>query len=735
MSVDSTVSNIPNQPDPNLVNANTAQQFQQAASQATPAAQGSAPQSQANQAGGSGPTGLPAASAPQTPAQPNQAQPGQANQPNQQNQPPRKPSAFTKVLEMATGGPISYQERVKDADGNYTGATKNVTQHRSAGTLAAVILAHATEAFLAGGGAKTYGEAGQAGAAAYQRQKQENQQKGQQLQQRDDQAYANQINTTDHNLKTHALMLDLNKQQTDQMQSTVDGAQPIINSLEVAQKDNKDPLILKQNVTEDELTKMLSSGTAHVTRQSAVPDGVSDVYDASGKQVMNPDGTPKKTYTYTVYNPAAMVTLTDDIRKTNPELATAAAGQAMPVRVLANLWLKRGQTQAAQGYVDDFQKRLNAMLPKDEQQKNPISFTDAVKKDPILNGIKPILGRYAGMDPDQALDQMRKDKVNPDVIGSFQRLFNMNEKDLSEARATKERADRKAQDEQAQKVASDIALEREKKLAVFKKQLGVTQDDGETVSNTKSYPNEWVNPKTGIHYNLSSPTYNMVEGNEDPSQMAKRATKGSTEYNNLLKQANDYSFARYNKPFDMAQAQTDYKYANQKSTQDTIKLLRSLTGDDNKNAGGTFGNLEQAFNNLGNTQIPKVNDVFNWLSQNSGQPGVPAFEATLVPVSDELGKILGGGVATDSSRKEAKDTINKAFSQQQGKAALTALRSALANRQNSLVGDNRYLTKQFGKMSQPSGQSQQGQSQYTKYSSDGKWGWDGKNWQSIGQKQ
>jgi hypothetical protein len=682
-----TVSNIP---DPTAGQAgqnsdqSVGQQAQQAANQVSP---------QQPQAGGSGPTGLPAASAPQTPA-PQQQQQQQQQQP-QQGQPPKKQSVFNKVLEMATGGPVRYDERVKDANGNYTGETKPVVQHRSSKVLAAAILANAVQGFIAGAGQQDFASANRAGAAVGAANAQK---PSQQAQQRDDVAYSNQINTTKHNLEVHKLMLDLNKQQTDQMQNVVDDNKPILDSLEMAQKESPKPLILKQNITEDELTKLLSDGTAHVTRQSVFPDGTSDVYDQSGKQVFNPDGTPKKTYTYTVYDPSAMVGLTDELKRTNPELVNVASGQQVPVRVLANLWQKRGQSIAAQGYIDDFQKRLQTMTG---DKQAPINFVEATKKDPILNGMKPILGKYAGMDPDKALDAMRKDKVDPNVIGSFQRLFNINEGDLTESRAEMERQTRKDQDIQQKKLESNLTLEREKKLVDYKKKAGVDVDDSDTLSNAKSFPNEWVDPKTGMHYNLSNPVYNVVEGGEDPSQMSKRATKGSSEYNRLLRQANDYSFARYGRPFDVAQASTDYKYANQKTTQDTIKLLRSLTGDDNKNIGGTFKQLDDRFNALGNTQIPKVNNVFQWLETNAGQPGVPAFNATLLGVADEYGKILGGGVATDSSRNEAKEIINRAFSEQQGKAALQAIRGTLANRQNAMVGDNRYLVKQFGKMSQP----------------------------------
>ena len=75
----STVSNIPNQPDPSLTSQSTGQQFQQAASQVTPSPQGSAPQAQT----------APAQATPAQ-AQPNQAQPAQG----QQGQQPQKQSTF-----------------------------------------------------------------------------------------------------------------------------------------------------------------------------------------------------------------------------------------------------------------------------------------------------------------------------------------------------------------------------------------------------------------------------------------------------------------------------------------------------------------------------------------------------------------------------------------------------------------------------------------------------------------
>jgi hypothetical protein len=688
------VSNIPDQSVNSGANPNTQQQAQQD--------QVAQPTQATNQ-----------------PSQPNPAQ-AQVNPSNQAataqpkvpiSQPQVKPnpqqSAYRGILEMLGGGPVKFNHTDPE-----TGKITQVIEHRPAKAVGMGILSAALAGMFAGqsapggrnpatGGLDLSGAA-QAGAAVGQAAAQK---PSQQAQQRDDKAYASQINTTDHNLKVHQMMLANTQQQGSIMQSSIDDAEPIINSLEIAQKDVPQQLIKKQGVTEDELNKMLQDKSAHVTRDSVLPDGMADVYDENGKQVMNPDGTPKKTFTYTVYDHNGMVNLTDELRKANPELVSAAPGQQLPVKALAKLWRQRGESSAAQGYVSDFQKRLKNMTGNDQE---PIDLKDAIDKDPILAGIKPILGRYAGMDPDKALEKMQSDKVDPNVIGSFQRLLGINTGDLAESRASLEREQRKQQDIETQKRLSEVTLQREKDLADYKKKLGITSDN-ESVSNAKSFPHEWVDDKSGMHYDLSDPVMNMVEGNEDPTQMTKR----SKSYNQDLKMANAYSFARYGKPFDLAQAQSDYKYATAVPTQNTLKLLQSLTGEGNKNNSGTFKQLEDKFNDLGNTQIPKVNDIFNWLSTNSGQPGVPAFDATLLGVADEYGKILGGGVATDSSRNEAKAIISKAFSEQQGKAALNAIRGTLANRQNAMVGQNRYLAKQYGKMDQPGQTQTQTQTQQT----------------------
>jgi len=427
------------------------------------------------------------------------------------------------------------------------------------------------------------------------------------------------------------------------------------------------------------------------TKFVAVPDGIVPVFKPDGTRVTNADGVPLSQLTYSVVDGTTQAPLTQDkydqLAKYGlmqskegfklPEGATISSAQ------LALMNHKLDLIQQTQREIDEVTDTAKA--PK-------INIAAKIKANPqILSAIEKFHNDGASTEPDNQINNLTasQDPKAKNAAGLMRDLFgNDNLEKYKEARTTR-------QEQQKLQVASDITLRREKDLATFKQKIGAS-DGSDSVSNAKSYPNEWVDAKTGMHYNLSDPIYNMVEGGQDPSQLTKRGKN----YDANLRRANDYSFARYGKPFDAAGAQEDYKYANQKSTQDTLRLLQSLTGDTN-NAGGTLAQLQSQFDALGNTSVPKLNELENWMSKNAGKSGVTNFGATLLGVSDEMGKILGGGVATDSSRNEAREILDKAFSGSQAGGAINAVRGTLANRQNALVANNRYLTKQFGQMNVP----------------------------------
>ena len=625
--------------------------------------------------------------------QQNQPRPGQ-NPPQPQTPQPQTPQPqsdhqqwYQKVMEAASGGAVHYTT----TDPKTGQVTQNIV-HRPMKAMGASILAGAIAGMMGGmqspAKLNTYGQrdlsgAAQAGAQAGTQVAQAPSQRAQKM---SDQQLATSLATTDQNMKLHHQHLadtqleGQNQEAAKQrIQSAAMDADPIMASMAETYKDlgQKDT---SEVMPGDELQNRMAKGDIHVSDKSA--------FIVGSKPIIGPDGQVTGDMPqYRVYDPSAQVAITKEIQDKYPKFKNAALGQMVPVQAF---WQSYNDMQSART-----SKAIGTQLEKD--------FKDAgtPAKEGAFDSVTPILRKYnaaiAGLDPDQIPPALRKLGVAESTINQLTSLYPPGYKAQTfvDKRANDEREQRKQQDEETQKRESAITLQREKDLALFKKSIGVS--DSDSVSNTKSFANEWVDPKTKMHYDLSDPVMNMVEGNEDPTQMTKR----SKTYNQDLKMANAYSFARYGKPFDLAQAQSDYKYATSVPTQNTIKMLQSLTGEGGKNNAGTLAQLQSQFDALGNTPVPKMNELANWASKNAGNPAVTNFNATLVPVSDEMGKILGGGVATDSSRAEARSILDAAFSQGQGKGAINSIRGAMAQRQNAMLGNNRYLSKQYGKMDMP----------------------------------
>jgi hypothetical protein len=189
-------------------------------------------------------------------------------------------------------------------------------------------------------------------------------------------------------------------------------------------------------------------------------------------------------------------------------------------------------------------------------------------------------------------------------------------------------------------------------------------------------------------WNPASVPVSMVEGNMDPSQLSKR----SADYNQKLQAANQYSLEKYGKPFDIAQASIDYKFASAPQTQNTLKYLNSVIPN--------MADLTRQSNALGRTQFPALNRAELWAKLNAGSPQVAAFDATITEVSDQIAKILqGGGTGngtSDAKLKQAQELFNQGFSAEQVRGITDELSKLLDTRRSALIGDNRYLQKQFG---------------------------------------
>lgn len=196
------------------------------------------------------------------------------------------------------------------------------------------------------------------------------------------------------------------------------------------------------------------------------------------------------------------------------------------------------------------------------------------------------------------------------------------------------------------------------------------------------------------NWNQASLPVMLVEGNADPSQV--KNARGGMSAQQVEQMASQYSMEKYGKPFDMAKAQSDYKFANSGQTQNTLKYLNSLTGSDNKS--GNLGALVDQSNKLTRTQFPALNDAEAWAKLETGGTGIVAYKATVTEVADQVAKILqGGGSGTsDTKLKQAQELFRTGFTKQQITATADTLRTLLANRKTELIGSNRYLQKDYG---------------------------------------
>jgi hypothetical protein len=193
---------------------------------------------------------------------------------------------------------------------------------------------------------------------------------------------------------------------------------------------------------------------------------------------------------------------------------------------------------------------------------------------------------------------------------------------------------------------------------------------------------------------LQSTAQGLVEGTMDPSQLPKK----SNDYLAVLHAADNYSQQKYGKPFDLAQTQTDYKFANEPATQNTLKYLNSLTGS--KGGKGNLDALVSLSNNIDRTEFPSINDAEAWAKIQSGDPKMAAYRTAVTEVADQVAKILqgggSGGGTSDAKLHQAAGLFATGFTKGQITEVASTLRDLLANRKTELIGDNRYLQKQFG---------------------------------------
>jgi len=145
------------------------------------------------------------------------------------------------------------------------------------------------------------------------------------------------------------------------------------------------------------------------------------------------------------------------------------------------------------------------------------------------------------------------------------------------------------------------------------------------------------------------------------------------------------------KTWDAQTAEGYFKAAGASQNVNFFGSAKSLTDQ-----GGTLDQLQTAFNNLPNGQIPAFNKVADWTSAAAGKGSTAAFAQTAVGVADDYAKVMGGGTGSDSARNELLKSFAQSHSPEAMAAAINAARQAVDSQMNSRIGTNPVMKNMYG---------------------------------------
>lgn len=403
-----------------------------------------------------GSTGSPAGS-PQEQPNPNQPDaqkaPQQAPQPQQPVAPAVDPavakaSKVHSILQALSGGP-HYATTIDPNTGTAKETQVPMSNAQYARSLAAAVL---TGAFSGLGekGPGAEGKAAEAGfnAALKQQQDQQAQDKLQASQ-----TYARQAAIAHTNFQQHETAQRMGQLDYEfHKQHVADNSQTIENVKAVGAD-------LASNVHERDLLPKYN-----ITQAGALIDGVEPRLNEDGTQAKDQYGQPLWDNTYTVVDPNKKIQLDQDTANYAaahriPGTFSMVDGKAVPKdfsgspAVRAGIVLSiKAQTAAIQTTEAQLNQQLGRLgdAGKTIEGKLDANITQAIDKNLISPKSLQTFSKYASMPFDQALDQMRKDKVDPSTIGQISQLIPQD----TQAALKKQRLDTEASDKSAREASA-----------------------------------------------------------------------------------------------------------------------------------------------------------------------------------------------------------------------------------------------------------------------------------------
>jgi hypothetical protein len=456
-------------------------------------------------------------------------------------------------------------------------------------------------------------------------------------------------------------------------------------------RDNQSAAIVKDAVPESEITTPEFTKQALQNGWVAIPVSYAPRFDAQGNHFTD-DGEAMHNDLYMVVDPGKLaggrVGVPPDVVQKAQEWALPgfANSQGQPIRHMEDLELRIGtvlDTSNKIAVLEQEQKDLNGYYQflsdkgvKDQDGK-PLAAPDLkqlVRKNPSL--ISYVTGPWAnhfGESPSAALKAM---KDNLPAKGPISNLYGgqqmLDKYDLL-----------KDLDKKGSEKTLEANIEVGKERALIPIHAANAKAEAQAKADVASASSHLENGD----WNPASLPVGLVEGTVDPSQLSKR---GAT-YTAQLEDANRYSLSKYGKPFDIAKAQADFGYAKNSQTQNTLRMINGMT-----EPGGAIQIADDAAKKLPQLNSSLLNKVFNAAATEFGSSEASDFHTAMLGLADEYSKIMGGGISSDTGRQQSLDLLKAAYSKGQLAGAIAIMRKDIAARKSAIVGDNRYLQRQFG---------------------------------------
>lgn len=366
-------------------------------------------QQQAQAAGGQGQPGTP------------QGAISQADNPdNPANHPAVKAGGWINATARALAGGDQYSVKIDPNTGTMTRTPVPLSSKQIAMGIAVAALTGAAS----GLGEKGPGAEGRAAQAGFQQALAQKQNQQAQQDREAQQTYTRQAAIAQTNFQMHQTAVRLGQLDYEQhKQYVADNAKALENVNTVG-------AALAGGVREQDLLSKYN-----VTAQNAIPDGIVARLNADGTQATDKYGTPMWDNTYTVIDPAKKIGLDQGTADFLAQHHVPGTFDIVNGKAVAKNF--EGSPQVRAGIVVSMLSQASAIRTTEAQLNQQISglpggdknaevvkanLTDALDHNLISTKSLQAFAPYASMPFDQALDAMRKNKVDPQAIGQIAQL-------------------------------------------------------------------------------------------------------------------------------------------------------------------------------------------------------------------------------------------------------------------------------------------------------------------------